>query len=180
MDDIVIREARADEADELAPALTDLCRRSKAHWGYRAEMLARWADDLRIRPADIRDDTVLIATAGVGPSGTPRVSGFARVAARDDHAQLCDLWLEPGYIGTGLGRRLWDAAVSVARTLPFRELRFAADPNAEPFYARMGARRIGDVPSEVIEGRTLGLWAFQLRPTVETTPGPGPGPDLSG
>ena len=58
---VTIERADAAEADELAPVLTALCRRAKAHWGYPADLLARWADDLRIEPADI--------VAGCGPRG---------------------------------------------------------------------------------------------------------------
>ena len=153
-----ITRASADEAETLAPVLTALCRRAKAHWGYPAELLARWANDLRIDAADIVADMVL-----VGRTPDTTIAGFARVTTRIDHAQLQDLWIEPAFMGTGCGRALWDAAVDVARTLPFDELRFAADPNAEPFYEHMGAHRTGFAPSEVIDGRTLPLMAFDLR-----------------
>jgi GNAT superfamily N-acetyltransferase len=148
--------------------LTALCRRSKASWGYVPEVLARWTDDLRIEPVDILRDVVLIANAGTDADSiadiVPRiVIGFARVAARSDHTQLKDLWVEPAAMGRGVGRALWDAAVAVARTLPSDELRFAADPNAEPFYERMGARRIGEVESEVVNGRRLPLMGLDLR-----------------
>jgi len=39
-----------------------------------------------------------------------------------------------------------------------------ADPGAEPFYARFGARRTGEVPSGSIEGRMLPRMAFVLPP----------------
>jgi GNAT superfamily N-acetyltransferase len=159
---IVVRRAEPAEADALAPVLTALCRRSKAHWGYPPELLVRWADDLRIEPADIIRDQVLVATDSDAADGDAAIAGFARVVERADHAQLADLWVEPTSMGTGVGRSLWSAAVNVARTLPSDELRFAADPNAEPFYERMGARRIGDLPSEVVQGRTLGLMAYDL------------------
>jgi len=155
---ITIRPAEPLEADDLAPRLTALCRRSKAHWGYPPELLDRWAADLRIDTADIVRDAVLVARTTDG-----QIAGFARVAQRADHSQLCDLWVEPAIIGTGVGAALWDAAVDVARSLPFDEMRFAADPNAEPFYERMGARVIGAVPSEVVQGRTLALMGFALR-----------------
>jgi GNAT superfamily N-acetyltransferase len=155
---ITVHRAEASEADTLAPILSALCRRSKAHWGYEPALLARWADDLRIEPADIIRDAVLVAATADGG-----VAGFARVTERPDHSQLHDLWVEPAHIGTGVGRILWTAAVSVARSLPFDDLRFAADPNAEAFYEHMGARRIGDVPSEVVQGRRLALMGFDLR-----------------
>jgi len=155
---VTIERAGGDEADELAPVLTALCRRAKAHWGYAPALLVRWADDLRIEPADIVTDAVLVARS---PDGG--VAGFARITARVDHTQLKDLWVEPASMGTGVGRSLWEAAVVLARSLPFDELRFASDPNAEPFYVHMGARRTGFAPSEVVDGRTLPLMAFGLR-----------------
>jgi GNAT superfamily N-acetyltransferase len=155
---ISIERARADEAVVLAPVLTALCRRSKAHWGYPPDLLARWADDLQIEPAEIAADAVLVAR-----TADDTIVGFARITARADHTQLKDLWVEPGSIGGGVGRSLWDAAVALARTLPHDELRFAADPNAEPFYRRMGARRTGSAASEVVDGRTLPLMAIDLR-----------------
>lgn len=153
-----IRRVDAAEAADLAPLLTELCRRSKASWGYPPELLERWANDLRIETDDIVRDPVLVAEVLTG-----NIVGFARIAARTDHTQLKDLWVEPVAMGTGVGRALWTAAVEVARSLPFDELRLAADPNAEPFYVRMGARRIGLAPSEVVNGRTLPLMAFDLR-----------------
>ena len=85
--------------------LTALCRRSKASWGYPPDLLERWADDLRIEPADIVRDIVLVAASDAGV-----ITGFARVSERDDHTQLKDLWVEPVCHGprrrTGaLGRR---------------------------------------------------------------------------
>lgn len=153
-----MRRAHESEADDLAPVLTALCRRSKASWGYPPGLLARWADDLRIEPGDIVADVVLVARSR---SGT--IMGFARVSERVDHTQLKDLWVEPAIMGRGVGRALWEAAVAVARTLPPDELRLAADPNAEPFYERMGARRIGEVESDVVNGRRLPLMGLDLR-----------------
>lgn len=165
-DALRIRRARADEAEALAPVLTDLCRRSKAHWGYEPGLLGRWLDDLSIRPEDIDRDAVLVAEVGDGPV---RTAGFARVTegARPaltgpGPAQLKDLWVEPGDIGSGVGRTLFAAACEVARTLPADQLLIVSDPNAEGFYLRMGARRIGEAASEAIDGRRLPMLLVDL------------------
>ena len=168
-----VRRAGTDEAEDLAPLLTDLCRRSKAHWGYDPRLLARWADDLTITPEDIDHDVVLLAEAPTPDHGstTPaRILGFARVTegarttlAAPAPAQLKDLWVEPGDIGAGVGRALFVAACEVARTLPARQLLIVADPNAEGFYLRMGARRIGEEASEVVDGRRLPILVLDLR-----------------
>lgn len=177
-----IRRARADEAGTLAPLLTDLCRRSKAHWGYARELLERWSDELRITPADIERDAVLVAESA-DPTATPptvRVVGFARIAAdppdgatphdprtgADAWARLRDLWVGPQDIGGGAGRALFHAACEVARTLPADRLRIVADPNAEGFYIRMGARRVGEEASEVVDGRRLPILVLDLHRPV--------------
>jgi GNAT superfamily N-acetyltransferase len=173
MDDALrIRRARPDEAHDLAPILTDLSRRSKAHWGYDQELLGRWLDDLSISPEDIDRDAVLVAEAG---DASARIVGFARVTrgatpvvTASAPAQLKDLWVEPRDIGSGVGRALFAAAREVARTLPADQLLIVADPNAEGFYLRMGARRVGEEASEVVDGRRLPILLLDLhRPGVD-------------
>lgn len=174
-----IRRARADEAADLAPLLTELARRSKAHWGYDADLLRRWADDLSIRPDDIDRDAVLVVETGDEPC---RIVGFARVAEGVRHAggdaapaQLKDLWVEPTEMGSGIGRALFAAACEVARTLPAPGVLIVADPNAEGFYLRMGARRIGEEASDVVNGRRLPILLLDLDRPGATTPGITPG-----
>ena len=54
------------------------------------------------------------------------------------------------------------AACEVARTLPADRLLIVADPNAEGFYLRMGARRVGEEDSEVVDGRRLPIMLLDL------------------
>jgi GNAT superfamily N-acetyltransferase len=64
-------------------------------------------------------------------------------------------------MGRGLGRRLFQAAVLHARSLGARELEITSDPNAEAFYLRHGARRVGEVASQPA-GRLLPLLVLAL------------------
>ena len=66
-----------------------------------------------------------------------------------------DLWVEPSAIGTGLGRTLWVHLLGQARALGHRALLIESDPNAEGFYLRMGARRVGERASKILAGRML-------------------------
>ena len=54
------------------------------------------------------------------------------------------MMIEPSAIGTGCGRLLWDHAVSTAQALGISVITLDADPNAEPFYRRMGAETVGE------------------------------------
>ncbi len=130
---LVIRRAEAREAD----ALTALCRAAKRHWGYPAEWLAAWTDELRITPAVIAAQWIYVGEeAG-------RTVGFFGLRRDEVHGawHLEHLWLDPAHIGRGCGRELFGAAVRLARALGVRELHVKADPNAEGFYLKMGAVR---------------------------------------
>ena len=70
--------------------------------------------------------------------------------------------VEPGVIGRGVGRRLFEHAVATARELGFKRFTIDSDPDAEPFYLAMGAVRIGTTPSGSIPGRTLPLLAVTI------------------
>ena len=82
-------------------------------------------------------------------------------AAGELRAQLDHLWLRPDRIGRGLGRALFEHAVATARQLGAADLFLEAEPNAEPFYRHMGARRTGERIGE-IEGQTRVLPLMEL------------------
>ncbi len=66
--------------------------------------------------------------------------------------ELEHLWLLPEKMGLGLGRALFEHAARRAASLGAEILRIEADPNAEGFYLRMGAARVGEIVYE-LEGR---------------------------
>ena len=77
------------------------------------------------------------------------MSGFYALVGRDREVELEHLWVSPEHIGTGIGRALFDHAVSKAASLNAEAVRIEADPNAEGFYRRMGARRVGENVYEI-------------------------------
>lgn len=149
---IALRCARPAEA----PQLTALALRSKAHWGYNAAFLEACVGPLTVTPARIRTSPVFVAQAD------QQVVGFYGLAPLGDDADLAYLFVEPAMIGRGLGGRLWRHAIETARSLGFRRLRIESDPYAEAFYRAMGAVRVGEVPSEAVQGRMLPLLVYPL------------------
>jgi predicted N-acetyltransferase YhbS len=82
--------------------------------------------------------------------------------------ELEHLWVSPGWIGSGVGRLLFEHAMHEAALRGASVVEIEADPNAEGFYLRMGARRVGQNVYE-IEGqsRVLPLMAVELsKPAV--------------
>ena len=127
-----IRRARPEEAE----ALTDLIMRSKAHWGYDPTRLAAWRADHTLDAETIARDAVYCAEdadAGV----VAGVSHFYPIT--DEEVYLDRLFIEPAWMGRGVGRLLWCHAVEQATAQGAREMSLGADPNARPFYEHMGA-----------------------------------------
>jgi len=82
--------------------------------------------------------------------------GISKVVLEDGVAVLDLLYVAPEAMGRGVGALLFRDAVARARELGGGTvMTIDADPNAEPFYRRHGAVRVGEVPSEVIPGRML-------------------------
>lgn len=143
----VIRRARAGEA----AALTAIAHAAKRHWGYPEAWIAHWRDALTITPAYVRDHPVFVAAEADGD----RPRGFYALSIDGMDAVLEHLWIDPEWMGRGLGRALLSHAVETARNQGAARLEIDSDPHAEAFYRRMGARRIGEVRADVGDVRRM-------------------------
>jgi GNAT superfamily N-acetyltransferase len=143
---LTIRPARTTEAD----ALSALAFRSKAHWGYSAEFMAACRAELTVHVGDIRAGRVLVAE-----SDSALLGFYCLAEPRDGRAELDALFVDPAAIGRGVGRTLLREAVTQARARGALIVEIQADPHAEAFYVRAGARRIGERASGSIPGRLL-------------------------
>jgi GNAT superfamily N-acetyltransferase len=150
--EIRLRAARPGEA----ALLTELALRSKGYWGYDQAFLDSCRPELTIRPEEVAARCIVVAEAA------GRILGFYSVDGRPPAGELGNMWVEPAWIGTGVGRRLWQHAMTTARKAGFVTLRIGADPGAEGFYRAMGAQRIGEEPSASIPGRMLPLLRVQV------------------
>ena len=150
------RLRRAQAAD--AAALTALARAAKAGWGYPAEWMASWRTELALTPEYIAAHDVFVAVEDGEIVGTCTLERTAEGAAIE-HA-----WIEPGHQGRGVGRALVHEALAAAAARGLRSVSVTADPFAESFYLRLGARRTGSVPAPMpgAPGRVLPRLEFQL------------------
>jgi GNAT superfamily N-acetyltransferase len=142
---------------EDAEALTEIAHAAKRHWGYPERWIESWREILTMRPEFIAANVTYSAIE----EGCP--VGFYLLTTEDDDMHLDHLWIAPPAMGRGIGRALFEHAVAQARGLDHRTLKMEADPNAEGFYTRMGARRAG-VTVTSIEGqrRELPLLLYAL------------------
>ena len=82
------------------------------------------------------------------------IVGFYALSGAAPVMELEHCWVQPAFIGRGVGARLLNHAAATCHALRARTLGIASDPFAEGFYRRMGARPVGTVPSTP-RGRTL-------------------------
>jgi GNAT superfamily N-acetyltransferase len=150
-----IRRAQPAEAQ----ALTELCWRSKAYWGYDEQFMAWVQAHMGITAEQIAEAWVYVCQEADG-----RVLGFyhlRRLDSPEGALHLEDLFIEPDAIGKGYGKLLFDHAVALTRELGGDSFTLEADPNAEPFYLKMGCIRTGEHESS-IPGRFIPHMLYKL------------------
>ncbi len=151
--DVTIRRARPDEAE----ALTALILRSKAYWGYNDTFMAAARPSLALSSEAIERDQPYCAEVAGALAGVLNLYALSA-----DEVYLDDLFIEPGFIGKGIGALLWRYAVALAPAMGATTMVLDADPNARAFYEHMGAIHIGETPSTVVPGRTLPRMCYDL------------------
>jgi GNAT superfamily N-acetyltransferase len=142
---------------EDAAVLTEIAYAAKRQWGYPERWIQGWRDILTMRPEFIAANVTYAALEN------NRAVGFYLLSAESDGLHLDHLWIAPAAMGRGIGRALFKHAIEQARGLGFQVIKIEADPNAEGFYQRMGAKRVG-VNATEIEGerRELPLLIYEI------------------
>lgn len=130
-----VRPADATEGERLR----EIAIASKGYWRYDLDQVRQWAamGDFS-EEGLLRDREVYVADAD------GRAIAWAAVSRKGDVAWLDDLWVEPEWIGKGIGSRLFRHAVDRAGRLGAKRLEWEAEPNAVGFYERLGGRYLRD------------------------------------
>lgn len=139
---------RSPAVEEL-PALSALCFRSKAVWGYDTDFMEACRRELSIDPHDLTSTSIAVA------EDRGMIVGVAQIKVVGNEADLLKLFVEPTGLRGGIGKALFAWATAIAASLGADHLVIEADPDAAPFYRRMGAEDCGFAPSGSIAGRLL-------------------------
>jgi|SRR5687767_3129332 len=136
---IEIRRAHPEEADTL----TEIAHAAKRHWKYPESWIQQWRRDLTISGEFIRTHEVFAATIN------DAVVGCCALVVTYALAEIEHMWIRPEQMGSGVGRALFEYVRARAVERGANVLELSADPFAEGFYARMGAKRIGEIPADM-------------------------------
>lgn len=153
-----IVRAKSEDADEL----TRLAMSAKQYWGYPDQWIERWSPSLTLTPKYIASNEVYKAVS------EGKTLGFSALVGAGTSLLLDHLWVQPDRIQTGIGRKLFCHAIERARQRGAARVEIEAEPHAEGFYLRMGARRVGEYIYD-FEGQTrvLPKMVYELTPRPE-------------
>lgn len=151
---IEIRRALPEEAGTL----TQIAYAAKRHWRYPESWIEEWKADLTITSKFIAANEVFVAIVN------DEIAGCCALVVTDTLAEIEHMWIRPELMGGGVGRALFEHARDRAKELRLAVLELSADPNAEGFYERMGAMRVGDVAAGIggAEQRVLPRMRIEL------------------
>ncbi|GAV13672.1 GNAT family N-acetyltransferase [Paenibacillus sp. NAIST15-1] len=145
---VYIRQAAVQDVH----ILSELAYASKAYWGYDEAFMEACREDLTITEAHLTAAQLFVVEKN------QQIQGFIALEqdiSQQDKGLVTYLFIHPNAIGRGYGQALWNRMIDAARDQGIRAVLVHSDPHAEPFYIRMGARRIGEIASTVFPGRDL-------------------------
>lgn len=124
-----------------AELLRDTLIASKGHWGYSQEQLEIWRSNLKFEEEYIVRNTVkLVLKDG-------EMIGFFAIV-KGDSDELDHLWLLPKAIGKGYGNLVFERILLECNGIGISSFYIISDPDAEGFYVKKGALKIGEVYSD--------------------------------
>ena len=143
--------------------MREIAVEAKAHWGYDRALVEEWALGGDFDPESLRKRLLYVAESDGRPVG------WAALIPRGEVGWLEDLWVEPAWIGRGVGRALFEHVAAEARQRGARRLEWEAEPNAQGFYEHLGATYVRD--SEETEwGRVLEVLGVDLALLLRARP----------
>lgn len=136
---------------DCAQELTELCLRSKQHWGYDETFMQLCVTELTLHPTDFENSYIRVVKENENIIGMVQLS----LDISQQEGEIDKLFVDPQFLGKGVGKMLWNWAIDYAQQQRIRVLFIDADPNAKDFYLKLGAIKIGETPSLSIKGRML-------------------------
>ena len=136
-------------------------RRAKASHGYTDEQMEQFATEVAETPTS----ELIASKAFVIAEHEGSAVGFAGVldTGNPETLHLEYLFIDPDAQGSGIGRMLFEWAVGEAANRGYAALEFHSDPHVTAFYDRLGAERIGETPSSVIEHWSIPKYRYEIQ-----------------
>jgi GNAT superfamily N-acetyltransferase len=132
-------QATPDQAGKL----TTITIASKRHWNYPEKWIQTWLPLLTITLEYILENEAWVAVQN------EKCAGYYSLKQDGESLWLDNLWVLPDLMGQGVGKGLFEHALERSHVLGVTTLKIESDPNAQSFYEKMGAWKIGEHHTEV-------------------------------
>jgi GNAT superfamily N-acetyltransferase len=129
---------------EQAGLLTTITLASKRHWNYPDGWIQAWLPSLTITSEYILTNETWVAVVD------GQCVAYYSLKHDEEHLWLDNLWVLPEFMGRGIGKQLFQHALERSRIHGVSTLKIEADPNAQSFYEKMGAHKIGEHHTRVV------------------------------
>ncbi|KIC02502.1 hypothetical protein OA88_08715 [Flavobacterium sp. JRM] len=136
--------------------LTEITKKSKAYWGYSAEQILQWDENLTITQEYIKDNYVFKLL-----SEDLTIGYYSYFIEEKQNVILDNLFIRPEYIGKGFGKYLMDDFLNRIRESKFEKIILDSEPNAEAFYSKLGFEKVGEFETS-IKNRFMPIMEMKL------------------
>ena len=138
----IIKKARVENVE----VLNDIMKRSIAIWNYSAKEIEETTKKLAITTESIDKSICCIAELN------GLIKGFFCIEpSKSEKTSEAKFYIEPDSIREGLGTMLWKQVISELKNKGIKHFKILVDRNAQGFYEKLGAVKVGEQPSEIIE-----------------------------
>ena len=149
----IIKRARADNVE----VLNDIMKRSIAIWDYSAKEIEETTQKLAITTESMDKSICCI----VELNGL--IKGFFCIEpSKSEKTSEAKFYIEPDSIREGLGTILWKHVISELTNKEIKHFKILVDRNAQGFYEKLGAIKVGEQTSEIVENYMIPIMKYNI------------------
>lgn len=136
--------------------LTEITKKSKAHWGYSEEQIEIWSQFLTVSKEYIETKSVynLIVVDQI-------VGYYSFFHESENTIKLDNLFVLPEFIGKGFGKMLVNDFLVRMKSNDAQIVILNSEPNAEDFYIKFGFVKVGQMETS-IKDRYLPIMELEI------------------
>lgn len=124
--------------------LTQITKKSKAHWGYSNEQIEIWSPYLMVSKEYIKTNSVYNLQI------EDRIVGYYSFFHESENIiKLDNLFVLPEFIGKGLGKILMSDFLMRLKNQGVQKVVLNSEPNAEDFYTKFGFVKVGQIETSI-------------------------------
>lgn len=124
--------------------LTEITKKSKAHWGYSEEQIEIWSEFLTVSKEYVETKSVynLIVEDQI-------IGYYSFFHESENIIKLDNLFVLPDFIGKGFGKILMNDFLVQIKNSDAQKVILNSEPNAEDFYIKFGFVKVGQIETSI-------------------------------